>query len=104
MTVPMVQNWQCQCLKKLSQIKWQIIQNTLPIGGWNIVSLKHVNNNFKSSVLAISYCGTLGGECAKPTPASHIYSQLSMADKSSALSGPDFLFATTVKSGQNSKS
>lgn len=58
----------------------------LPTGGWYIVSLKHVNNNFNNSVRAASWVAYLGGEWAKPTPASQIYSQLSIACKSSALS------------------
>ncbi len=72
------------------------------------------------------------GECAKPTPASQMYSQLSMVCMSSGLScrwkmvcnqrqrsttghsnesekqivltGPDFLLEETVKSGQNMRS
>lgn len=56
------------------------------VGGWYIVSLKHVISNFSSSVLLESRAETLGGDWAKPTPASQMYSQLSIADNSSALS------------------
>lgn len=69
-----------------------------------IVSLKHVNNNFNNSILRCSTCVFFGGECAKPTPASHIYSQLSIFANSSALSGPERRVPVTVKSGQNNKS
>lgn len=55
-------------------------------GGWYIVSLKHVKRSFNNSVLFESKVGLCGGECAKPTPASQMYSQLSIADNSSALS------------------
>lgn len=51
-----------------------------------MVSLKHVNNNFNNSVRFESKIEYLGGECANPTPASHIYSQLSIDCNSSALS------------------
>lgn len=56
------------------------------IGGLYMVSLKHVSNNFNNSVLFESRIGYLGGECANPTPASQIYSQLSIDCNSSALS------------------
>lgn len=51
-----------------------------------MVSLKQVNNNFNNSVLFESKIGYLGGEWANPTPASQIYSQLSIDCNSSALS------------------
>lgn len=51
-----------------------------------MVSLKHVSRSFNNSVRLVSKAGTLGGDWAKPTPASQIYSQLSNADSSSALS------------------
>lgn len=55
-------------------------------GGLYIVSLKHVNRSFSNSVRFESRMGYLGGEYAKPTPASQIYSQLSIDCSSSALS------------------
>lgn len=75
-------------------------------GGRYIVSLRHASRSFSISHLRASICAFLPNECAKPTPASQIYSQLSMFDNSSALSGPDFRApaAVTVKSGQNRRS
>lgn len=55
-------------------------------GGLYMVSLKQVSNNFNNSVLFESKIGYLGGEWANPTPASQIYSQLSIDCNSSALS------------------
>ncbi|KAJ8983975.1 hypothetical protein NQ317_008679 [Molorchus minor] len=62
-------------------------------GGWYMVSLKHVNSSFSSSVRCVSNVGFRGGEWAKPTPASQMYSQLSIADSSSALSYQQHLTA-----------
>lgn len=56
------------------------------IGGLYMVSLKHVNRSFNNSVRLESKIGYLAGEYAKPTPASQIYSQLSIDCNSSALS------------------
>lgn len=58
----------------------------MSLGGWYMVSLKQVRISLSSSVRFESKAGLRGGECAKPTPASQMYSQLSMADSSSALS------------------
>lgn len=55
-------------------------------GGRYMVSLKQASNNLKSSVRRASNCGQRGGDTAKPTPASQMYSQLSKAESSSALS------------------
>lgn len=78
--------------------------SSLLLGVRYIVSLKHVSNSLSNSVRRCSNWEFLGGECAKPTPASQIYSQLSIFASSSALSGPDRRVTVTVKSGQNSKS
>lgn len=71
-----------------------------------MVSLKHVSKSFKSSHRLASMYAFFGSECANPTPASQMYSQLSMFANSSALSGPDFraAAAVTVKSGQKRRS
>lgn len=78
--------------------------SSLRFGVRYIVSLKHDSNNFNSSARRCSSWEFFGGEWAKPTPASQIYSQLSIFASSSALSGPERRVAVTVKSGQNSKS
>jgi hypothetical protein len=69
-----------------------------------MVSLRQVSKSFNSSHRRASMYAFFGSEWAKPTPASQMYSQLSMFARSSALSGPDFLADATVKSGQNNKS
>lgn len=77
---------------------------SLRFGDLYIVSLKHVSSNLRSSVRRASICPFLGFVWANPTPASQIYSQLSIFANSSALSGPAFFVAVTVKSGQNNRS
>lgn len=61
----------------------------LPTGGRYMVSEKQVNKSFRSSILFWSWNELCGGECANPTPASQMYSQLSIVPMSSGLScGP----------------
>lgn len=91
-------------LSALVKYAIHLFGSSLRFGGRYIVSLKHDSNNFSSSVRRCSSCEFFGGEWAKPTPASQMYSQLSMFASSSALSGPDRRVTVTVKSGQNNKS
>jgi hypothetical protein len=51
-----------------------------------MASEKQVKSNFRSSPRLHSYWGLDGGEVANPTPASQMYSQLSIEDKSSCCS------------------
>lgn len=70
----------------------------IPAGGWYMVSLKQVKTSFSNSVLAVSKEGVRGGLCAKPTPFSQMYSQLSIAWRSSARSWrPDWQKKVAVK-------
>lgn len=54
--------------------------------GEYIAWLKHVNSKRSNSVRFDSNVAFFKGDCAKPTPFSQMYSQLSTACRSSALS------------------
>lgn len=54
--------------------------------GRYMASLKPASSRRSSSVRRASNGGHLGGDAANPTPASQMYSQLSSAESSSALS------------------
>jgi len=56
------------------------------MGGMYIVSLKQASSSLSSSDLLRSYDAAVDGECVNPTPASQMYSQLSIVDMSSGLS------------------
>lgn len=65
--------------------QWKLLRDLLP-GGWYMAWLKHVKSSFNISVLLVSSRGSWGAVWAKPTPASQIYSQLSIECRSSCLS------------------
>ena len=69
-------------------LKWHMYRGKehSPIGGMYIVSEKQASNSLRISHRLRSYADVDDGECVNPTPASQMYSQLSIVDMSSGLS------------------
>lgn len=72
--------------KKQDEKEFDNLCKNLPTGGRYMVSEKQVRRSLIISVRLWSWVWLCVGECANPTPASHIYSQLSMEPISSGLS------------------
>jgi len=79
--------------------------SNLPIGGMYMVSEKQASSSLRISQRLRSYDVDDDGECVKPTPASQMYSQLSIVDMSSGLSWQKHaLVANSQYVDQNSQS